>query len=327
MAQRQRWTKNSHDHTDDSEEEEEEEKDTVHANDLNVSCIVSAHDNNYNVVATLAGCGTGGNQDRALLCYPWKGALLLGVMDGHDDDGEAIAERVKSELPRRLAEKWKNRKVDMDDDDIIIVRALKETFCEMHESLPTASVGGCAASCILKCNTKLYVANCGDCLSMICAVKAGSAPAEIVFETRRDIPELPEERERIERVGGAVVSGRVAYRDGEGRTRPGLAMSRSIGDSDMIGVIAEPIVHVLDVRQLVHEEDQIICISATDGLADCIPPPELAESLASAFHGKDGDSLTAAVQDLLLRAAQVWKTKTGGLYRDDITIVACRIEY
>jgi serine/threonine protein phosphatase PrpC len=109
--------------------------------------------------------------------------------------------------------------------------------------------------------------------------------------------------------------------------RPGLAMSRSIGDSDMMGVIAEPIVHVLDVRQLVHEDDQILCISATDGLTDCIPPQELAESLANAFHGKDGDSLTTTAQDLLLRAAQVWKTKTGGLYRDDITIVACHIEY
>jgi serine/threonine protein phosphatase PrpC len=273
-------------------------------------------------MATLAGC-TGENQDRALLCSPWKGALLLGVFDGHDDDGEAISEQVKNEFPKRLAEKWKNLQVYNDD---VIIKALKETFCEIHESLSPASVGGCAASCILKFNTKIYVANVGDCMSIICAMKKGKAP-HIVFQTRRDIPELPEERERIERMGGAVVSGRVAYRDREGRMRPGLAMSRSIGDSDMIGVIAEPIVHVLDMRQLVaDEENHFLCISATDGMSDCIPPTEVAGSLANAFHGNDCDSLIAA-QDLVLRAAQVWKTKTGGLYRDDITIVACSIEY
>jgi serine/threonine protein phosphatase PrpC len=319
MAQRQRWTKNAHDHKDDSEEEEEETV-LLHANDLNVSCVGSVHNNG--VVATLAGCDTAENQDRALLCSPWKGALLLGVFDGHDDDGEAISEHVKNELPKRLAEKLKNQQ---DDNDDIVVKAFEETFCELHDSLQAASVGGCTASCILKWNTKLYLANSGDSMSMICAARNGKPP-QIVFQTRRDIPELPEERERIERMGGAVVCGRVAYQDREGHTRPGVAMSRSIGDSDMIGVIAEPIVNVLDMSQLVDEENRILCISATDGMTDCIPPPELAESLANAFHGKDGHALTAA-QDLVLRAAKVWKTKTGGLYRDDITIVACSIEY
>jgi hypothetical protein len=105
-------------------------------------------------------------------------------------------------------------------------------------------------------------------------------------------------------------------------------MSRSIGDHDMIGVIAEPIVDILDIHQLFAEEEQnhILCISATDGMTDCIPPMELAASLANAFYGKDGDPPNVA-QDLVRRAAQVWKIKTGGLYIDDITIVACNIEY
>jgi serine/threonine protein phosphatase PrpC len=171
----------------------------------------------------------------------------------------------------------------------------------------------------------------GDSVSLVATttIASGSAPT-IVYQTRQDLPVLPEERERIERMGGAVSSSRIMYRDEHGFLRPGIAISRSIGDHDMIGVIAEPIVDILDIHQLFAGEQQqqqnhILCISATDGMTDCIPPMELAESFAAAFYGqKDGDHFNVA-QDLVRRAAQVWKTKTGGLYRDDVTIVACNI--
>jgi serine/threonine protein phosphatase PrpC len=61
-------------------------------------------------MVTLAGYDStseNNNQDRSLLCSPWKGALLFGVFDGHDDDGEVISDYVKNELPKRLAEKLK----------------------------------------------------------------------------------------------------------------------------------------------------------------------------------------------------------------------------
>ena len=44
---------------------------------------------------------------------------------------------------------------------------------------------------------------------------------------------------------------RVMYTDPNTGFQMGLAMSRSIGDWDMVGVIAEPIVDVLDLRNIV----------------------------------------------------------------------------
>jgi serine/threonine protein phosphatase PrpC len=323
MERRQCWTKKAQDDKD----EDEDEALTLRANDLNMSCVATT--SHGGVMATLAGSDTSsGNQDRALLCSPWKGALLLGVFDGHDDDGEVISDHVKNDMPKRLAEKLKEQKDNNIDDDDIVVKALKDTFCELHQSLPMSTIGGSTASVILKCGTKLYIANVGDSVSLVVMVASSGCAPTLVYETRQDRPELSEERQRIERMGGAVSSSRVMYRHQNGSLRPGIAMSRSIGDHDMIGVIAEPIVDILDIRQLSEGEEQthILCISATDGMTDCIPPMELAESLANAFYGKDGNQLKVA-HDLVQCAAQVWKTKTGGLYRDDITIVACNMEY
>jgi serine/threonine protein phosphatase PrpC len=119
--------------------------------------------------------------------------------------------------------------------------------------------------------------------------------------------------------------------------KPGIAMSRSIGDCDMIGVIATPHVHVFDVQQLLlldNDNDATDCcflllLLATDGITDCISPTKLATTLGGVVCNNTNDitdsvQCAAVLQDLMHQAANVWKHKTSASYRDDMTIVVCK---
>jgi Protein phosphatase 2C len=98
---------------------------------------------------------------------------------------------------QRLAEKLKEQKGNNIDDDGIVVKALKDTFCELHQSLPMSTIGGSTASVILKwvtkLVTKLYIANVGDSVSLVVMVASSGCAPTLVYQTRQDRPELSEE--------------------------------------------------------------------------------------------------------------------------------------
>ncbi|CAE7193165.1 unnamed protein product [Symbiodinium natans] len=100
-------------------------------------------------------------------------------------------------------------------------------------------------------------------------------------------PEMPEERERIELSGGVVCQ----YRDGSGEEagpfrvwdgpcceKPGLAVSRSLGDgaARALGVIAAPVV---TKHRLLKGQDKFLII-ATDGLWDSVDNEEAVRIVA-----------------------------------------------
>jgi hypothetical protein len=79
-----------------------------------------------------------------------------------------------------------------------------------------------------------------------------------VYITREDKPSLADERARVEKMGGQVYipvrgTSRVVYHDRDSGAPTGLAMSRSIGDweAGKLGVIPDPIVDVLDLKEVV----------------------------------------------------------------------------
>ena len=310
-------------------DEEEESSDDEHLpeNHQQLECHVSASGNG--VVATLAGFDTFHstlNQDRALLLH--DPVLLLGVLDGHDEHGEDIAEYCQQELPKVLHQKL-NEVASRENQTSMVTKALVDSFYQVNQSLPMTQ-GGCTASVVLKWGRKLFIANVGDSVSMVVSYSCPTKQIHVVYRTREDRPDIAEEHARIVRMGGAVESSRVVYKDADtGSLRPGLAMSRCIGNADMVGVISEPLIHVVDIDEVLQSEDatHVFCVSASDGMTDCIPPLELAKSFASAFYDKDGPDSLSVARDLVQRAAQIWKHKTGGTYRDDISVVACKIEY
>jgi serine/threonine protein phosphatase PrpC len=267
---------------------------------------------------------------------------LLGVFDGHARLGEQVSQYTVTELPKLIATKLrslhgsKDRTEDEDPDDV--VRILKESFIEIDKTAPAEISGGCTASVILQRKSKVYVANAGDSRSFLVVYRPSKQTVEVIYISREDKPHLLEERKRVERMGGqvwlpVVGSSRVLYTDPETGIQSGLAMSRSIGDWEVgeLGVIAEPIVDVLDVDDIVQaqiekdcqipDDDEgmdaacffskddvhVLAVSASDGLMDFTTPEMVAQTLAVSLYHKDGPHILTALEQLIYVAAHGWE--------------------
>jgi len=269
---------------------------------------------------------------------------LLGVFDGHAQLGELVSQYAVSELPSLLASKLKGIQATTKE----ITRVLIETFVELDKAAPAEISGGCTASVVLQHGNQVYFANAGDSRSFLVVYRKKTSSVEVIYVTREDKPSLPDERERVESCGGQVYlplqgTSRVLYTDPVTGMQSGLAMSRSIGDWEVgkLGVIPNPIVHVIDIPQLVQaqlyqgapkkqappvEDDvHIFAVSATDGMMDFISPEAISHALVSSLYGKDGPHLLTTLEQLIYIAAQRWEQSKEGRYRDDIAVAVAQI--
>mmetsp|Transcript_24827 Transcript_24827/g.58249 ORF Transcript_24827/g.58249 Transcript_24827/m.58249 type:complete len:456 (+) Transcript_24827:3882-5249(+) len=291
------------------------------------------------------------NQDRAIVVSPfWVGnedetkdedvpSKLIGCFDGHARLGEVVSEYVVKELPRLLARKLKD--VDPKDHPEQVSKAIAETFVEIDKTAPAETSGGCTASIVLQRGSKLYVANAGDSRSFVVAYRRSEKTASVVYISREDKPNLPDERARVEKAGGQVLippvgTSRVLYTDPDTGLTSGLAMSRSIGDWEVgkFGVIPDPIVDVIDIDRVVDDHAEkssgdddvrIFAVSATDGLMDYASPEGIAKVLAMSLYEDDGPHLLTALEQLIYVAASGWERSKRGTYRDDIAISVSEI--
>jgi len=295
------------------------------------------------------------NQDRSVVVSPfWVGneekekdenkmgmkrnisSKLIGCFDGHARLGEVVSEYVVKELPKLLASKLD--KIEPRDHPEQVTRAISETFVEMDKTAPAEISGGCTASIILQRGPKLYVANAGDSRSFVVVYQANKKTANVLYISREDKPNLPDERERVEQAGGQVLAplsgtSRVLYTDPESGLTSGLAMSRSIGDWEVgkFGVIPDPIVHIIDIEKVVNDHSDsdddvyIFAVSATDGLMDYTTAEGIAKVLSMSMYELDGPHLLTALEQLIYVAASGWERSKRGTYRDDIAISVSEI--
>eukprot|EP00549_Striatella_unipunctata_P013482 CAMPEP_0118720838 /NCGR_PEP_ID=MMETSP0800-20121206/30347_1 /TAXON_ID=210618 ORGANISM="Striatella unipunctata, Strain CCMP2910" /NCGR_SAMPLE_ID=MMETSP0800 /ASSEMBLY_ACC=CAM_ASM_000638 /LENGTH=220 /DNA_ID=CAMNT_0006628551 /DNA_START=117 /DNA_END=779 /DNA_ORIENTATION=- len=204
----------------------------------------------------------------------------------------------------------------------------------------------------------MYFANAGDSRSFLASYINGKA--RILYITREDKPSLPEEKARVEAMGGEVYipdparggTSRVVYKDKYGSMN-GLAMSRSIGDWDAQarGVTSKPLVEVISLPDILAdqaigscmnigamgemyvdaacipvdpEEIQFFAVSGSDGLFDFVEPAEVAEAVGDGLF-KEGRHPLSACQELIMDAASRWYKAKKGSYRDDIAISVSKI--
>ncbi|KAI4377060.1 hypothetical protein MLD38_014751 [Melastoma candidum] len=181
------------------------------------------------------------------------------------------------------------------------------------EAIVPDTVGSTAVIALI-CSTHIIIANCGDSRAVLYRGKE-SIPLSVDHK-----PNRPDERERIEAVGGKVI-----HWEGH-RVRGVLAMSRSIGDRYLKpSIIPDPeVVFVPRVR-----EDECL-ILASDGLWDVITNEEACEiarkrillwhkkngeTLDGSERGKGADPAAQAAADHLTRLA----VQRGS--RDNITVI------
>merc|ERR1719221_288905 len=122
----------------------------------------------------------------------------------------------------------------------------------------------------------LYIGNVGDSRAVLGRYGADHAKVEALALTEDLKPATPKERERIEQSGGVVLPMRIDNQDmgvdrvwdSRRRERPGLAVSRSLGDgaARRLGVIPNP---VITMHKVDRGADRFVLL-ASDGLWDSL---------------------------------------------------------
>lgn len=210
--------------------------------------------------ATAGRRGEDSMEDRSVILRQPFGAmnvLVSAVFDGHR--GPEASTYLASNFERLLKKYWSQS----ESPSQLLCAALAEAerefelVCKRQNTYTTkARFPGSTALCMILCNNKLTIANIGDSRAILCRHGKPYPLSHDQVADRRD------ERLRIQ------ASGHVARQhDGEWRVGPvGLAVTRSIGDTDMKaqGIIAEP---EMTDTQICPNSDSFAVI-ATDGVWD-----------------------------------------------------------
>lgn len=297
-----------------------------------------------------AGIGHDVNQDRSfILQLPGgEGDFIMGIFDGHGDQGHVTSHYVSSRLPAILSRAIATK---APDDEVAIRQILRDAFLQVDSDVDAfgapfdMSMSGCTANVALRRGNRLFVANTGDSLAFVVSSDRSTGTHDIVYMTSKHKPDFPEERARVEGAGGKVyepplwatgdsprVLSPLTKEEEEAGVLPfGLAMSRSIGDRELkdTGVIADPTIDVVDLGSLKTDNADIFVVAATDGLYDHVVPEELAAHLGKALHGDESTSqplLLSAMKEMIMKASKVWlELMRGEVYRDDITIAVAKV--
>ncbi len=274
--------------------------------------------------------------------------FLIGIFDGHGDAGHVVAQYLQDHFATRLSKKMA---IILPENaaDTAIIKVLKETFVELDGEIPpdAANDGGSTASVIYRVGSKLFFANTGDSLSFVALHKKGSdgtGSTKIVHRNRYDKAHLPEEKERIEQMGGHIsipqghpFMSRVNAFYPQVHDIMSLAMSRSIGDwpHGKIGVIPEPIVDVVNLDELFKiesssepvsaisnvEDMELFVVSSSDGLYDHRQPQFVADHFAGSLFSENAVNLATQCMNIIDLATP----KNPLRYRDDITLMVMRV--
>ena len=206
------------------------------------------------------------NQDAIIMHeHAATGTVLLGVLDGHGEAGDLVSHFVSERIAPRVF-----RHPDFTTDP---GRSIAEELDRLERTMLADSAidtefSGSTAVIAAVRDRQIHVCNVGDSRVIVARDVGGKLTAVDVSNDHK--PDLPEEKRRIEAAGGRVFA--VEYEDGvSGPPRvwlghmdiPGLAMSRSIGDSvaHSAGVISVPERFSFDIQ----DNDKMIII-ASDGL-------------------------------------------------------------
>lgn len=245
------------------------------------------------------------NQDALLTVSLPGNRLLAAVFDGHGEHGHHVASTARevfSQQAQTFLCSWLH-----DGPAVAFGQLFAMCQSKLRSEEGLCEFAGATASCALvdplaRCVTLAHV---GD---STCLLLCGGSVVHVTADHKFDA----EAERRIQACGGEVRFLNGCHRVyGRGLGRPGLAMSRSLGDLEatQYGVISEP-----EVSPTLPFEPGSALVLASDGLWDMLPPAAVA---ADPF---DRDAQEAA-STLVLRAQELWPDN-GDI--DDITAIVVR---
>lgn len=247
---------------------------------------------------------------------------------GEHHHGSKLSQMLFKKLTTNDQRKYHQQQPNNPSEEQTIIQALKDTFIQVDRNAPPQRRGSGTTSVVAYCcvGSKLFVANVGDSSLFLLSFSRTDGDnninennVQIHYITKKHKPHMPEERSRIEKLGGTVietpplfspdeeVSSRIVvnfdspsmsalssqkklheYMKGHDddfflMETVSLAMSRSIGDEELSkkGVIAEATVDVIDLEHVLSniQNELVYVVAASDGLLDHINPMDIAKAL------------------------------------------------
>ena len=235
-----------------------------------------------------------------------------------------------------------------------ILAAIKDTFVSVESAIESASektgcqklarISGTTATVALRVGQKLYLAHVGDSRAMYCTFSAslgmssnttihseGSNEEEADYasiETTEDHnPNRADEKARIERCGGEVrqVTENLPFRlYKKDKHKPGLAMSRALGDIDaqQCGLLYEPEIKVFDLTKAEFDSNaHHYVVVASDGVWEMLENEEIVKEIR--MNCTCSENIIA--EKIAQKAATNWLASEKAV-SDDITVIVHRIK-
>lgn len=254
----------------------------------------------------------------------------MGVCDGHGYYGHEVSGYIKENLPMDLNHALKQKNLDLLKDDLS--PTIKECFIQENQNLLNnhqidSDLSGTTCISVIYTPKKLIIANIGD--SRCVLGKYDKKENKFISEnlSRDHKPTIPEEAERILKVGGRIRP--MLDEDGEfigplrvymkEKEMPGLAMTRSFGDyfGSTAGTISEP-----EVTEHVFKEEDKFIVIASDGLYEFIESEEVVKLVGDFYKKND---IVGCCEFLYKESYRRWIDEEEDTV-DDITIIVVFFE-
>lgn len=274
------------------------------------------------------------NQDRPIVAYNLgptdaesgkrtddseSGVSLFGCMDGHGEFGHLVSGFVQKSLAQHIG-----NEPSLTSTPATAITDGTEKMCQQLQKQDiNCTFSGTTAVFSLLHNNTLYTANIGDSRAVMGQLvehpKTGKKQIQHKDLSEDQKPERKDECERIERAGGRINTLPGPPGEDLGPLRvwlkdvdvPGLAMTRSIGDSvaGAVGVTSVP-----EIREHKLAATDIFAIWASDGVWEFISSEE---AVAMVWDSRDDYDLAAT--NLVAESVNRWRAEEEVV--DDITVV------
>ena len=255
---------------------------------------------------------------------------IFGIFDGHGDNGHIISKEVKEYF-----REYFNKK-NLDDSLNIYENLCKNNYQEIFNLFSEINVklhkkyseeigniniisnSGTTANIIILFRNKILSINLGHSKSILVY-----KDNKILQLNNCHIPELEEEKKRIEENGGEVKRDewvkegpkRIFFKETENKKYSGLAVSRSFGDfsSEQIGLISIPEIKEYDID---FKEIKIMII-ATDGIWEFLINEKVRDIILPYY---EENNIIGGINKLINVGSKTWSVKNP-FYIDDLSAI------